>query len=105
MKRILFFAGLIMTLMAVSCEKEKEVAVNSSSILGDWEITSRVWEYIEDGVVDSEADGLEETYVFTLASDGSCAVKVNGTVLSTSRWTLTGKKIVFAETTPEPDIM
>ena len=70
--------------------------------LGDWEITSRVWEYIEDGVVDSEEDGLEETYVFTLASDGSCAVKVNGTVQSTSIWTLTGKKIVFAETFPEP---
>ena len=60
MKRILFVAGLVMALMATSCEKEKDVAVTSSSILGDWEITNRVWEYIEDGkVVDSEEEPVE----------------------------------------------
>lgn len=107
MKRILFVAGLVMALMATSCEKEKEVAVNSSSILGDWEITNRVWEYIEDGkVTDSEEEPLEggSGYVMTLASDGSCVLKYNGNVQSTSRWTLTGKKIVFAETMPESDM-
>ena len=93
----------------VSPPVSEEVAVNSSSILGDWEITNRVWEYIEDGkVTDAEDDPLsgadEGKYVFTLASDGLCVLKYNDNVRSTSRWTLTGKKIVFAETMPEPDM-
>ena len=80
-----------MTLIVTSCEKESEVAVTSSSILGDWEITSRVWEYIEDG-----------KYVFTLASDGTSVVNYYGNVLSTSKWILSRNKIVFVEVTPEP---
>jgi hypothetical protein len=59
MKRILFIAGLLIALMT-SCEKKDRVAVNSSSILGDWVISNRVWEYIEEGkVVDAEEEPVE----------------------------------------------
>ena len=46
--------------LITSYEKKEEVAVNSSSILGDWVISNRVSEYIEDGkVVDSEEEPVE----------------------------------------------
>ena len=68
-------------------------------------ITSRVWEYIEDGkVTDTEEAPLEGgiRYVFTLASDGTCVVNYYDNVLSTSKWILSRNKIVFVEVTPEP---
>ena len=71
MKRVLFIAGLLMALMT-SCEKKDGVVVNSSSILGDWVISNRVWEYIEDGkVVDAEEEPVEgqDDMVFTLVED------------------------------------
>lgn len=46
--------------LMTSCEKKDGVVVNSSSILGDWVISNRVWEYIEDGkVVDAEEEPVE----------------------------------------------
>lgn len=91
----------------VSPPVSEEVAVNSSSILGDWVISNRVWEYIEDGkVVDAEEEPVEgqDDIVFTLVEDGTCVLKYYGRVYSKSCWTLTGNKIFFAEMTPEPDM-
>ena len=46
--------------LITSCEKKDGVAVNSSSILEDWVISNRVWEYIEDGkVVDAGEEPVE----------------------------------------------
>ncbi len=64
--------GYIKVTTLVTPPVSEEVAVNSSSILGDWEITNRVWEYIEDGkVVDAEEEPVEgqDDIVFTLVED------------------------------------
>ena len=96
MKRILFFAGLLMTLMATSCEKND---VNENKLVGKWQ--SESYQYIEyDGTGNPILDVTYKAPAFLVTMElnadgtGKCVEKSDG-YEDEGSWSLSDKRITI----------